>query len=87
MKWGLKHLHGCYPLKYLLDHLNLLYETVTGLSGYGVVDKSLVFQGHVKYEAQDDVHDLAEVKNPELVANLALLLSVTVIQVPLCISG
>ena len=41
----------------------------------------------MEYEAQDDVHDLAEVKNPELVANLALLLSVTVIQVPLCISG
>ena len=31
--------------------------------------------------------DLAEVKNPELVANLASLLSVTVIHVPLCISG
>ena len=39
------------------------------------------------YEAQDDVHDLAEVKNLELVANLASLLLVTVIQVPLCISG
>ena len=45
-----------------------------------------VFQGNVGYEAQDDVHDLAEVKNPELVTNLASL-SVTVIQVPLCISG
>ena len=32
----------------------------------------------MEYEAQDDVHDLAEVKNPELVANLASLLSVTV---------
>ena len=41
----------------------------------------------MEYEAQDDVHDLAEVKNPELVANLASLLSITVIQVPLCISG
>ena len=41
----------------------------------------------MEYEAQDDVHDLAEVKNPELVAHLASLLSVTVIQVPLCISG
>ena len=46
-----------------------------------------VFQGNVENEAQDDVHDLAEVKNPELVANLASLLSVTVMQVPLCISG
>ena len=41
----------------------------------------------MEYEAQDDVHDSAEVKNSELVANLASLLSVTVIQVPLCISG
>ena len=41
----------------------------------------------MEYEAQDDVHDLAEVKNPELNANLASLLSVAVIHIPLCISG
>ena len=34
-------------------------------------------QGNIEYEAQDDVHDLAEVKTKQTVADVAKLLSVT----------
>ena len=34
-------------------------------------------QGNIEYEAQDDVHDLSEVKTKQTVADIAKLLSVT----------